>query len=211
MNKFVVEFFGTMLLLFSIVISYSTLNPPNSIVFVAIAYMLLIFVGAKYSGAHYNPAITIAVLIRGKITSEHAFIYMLLQLLGALIGAFLGRLIVENIDTGILPIASTELDFLQALKAELLGSFLLAFVMVQSRTIAKPVNKYIYGILMGLTLAGSIYFLSQYSGGAFNPAVGLGVCAVNMAYWSDIWLFVIPTFGAGALAALVYLIWNRDA
>jgi len=210
MNKFVVEFFGTLLLLFSMVVAYSSFDPPNSIIFVSIAYMLLIIVGTDYSGAHYNPAITIAVLLRGKINIENAFFYFILQSLGGLVGAYLGSFLVENMSASNMPIATIELNFLKSMGAELLGAFLLAFAMIQSRTISNPLNKYYYGMIMGLTLGLSIYFLSQYSGGSFNPAVGLGVCAVGIAYWSDIWIFIISTIAAGALAPFLYLLFNKD-
>lgn len=208
MNKFVVEFFGTFFLTFAIVFGHSFWSGLNSILLISISYAVLVILGASYSGAHYNPAITLAALIRGKLNGQNAFLYFVVQFFGAILGSTLGLVIISNLSDVSIPLATTNLEFFPSLWSELGGAFLLSFIMLQSRTIKTPLHKYTYGVLMGLCLGLLIYFLKEFSGGVFNPAVAIGVCSVKMALWEDIWLFLIPTIAGGALAALVYLIFN---
>ena len=208
MNKFVVEFFGTLLLVFAIVYGYGAIEVNNTILFIAVSYMVLIFIGAPHSGAHFNPAITLANFIRGKLNASTASLYFIAQLVGAMLGAAGAAWLVSNVEQVSIPVATANLEFFPAIWSELLGSFILAFVMLQSRTIKTPINRYWYGIIMALFLGVLIYFLREFSGGSFNPAVALGVSSVKMAFWADIWLYILPTIGGGALAAFVYLIFN---
>src|SRR5690349_16729913 len=82
MKKYLVEFIGTFFLVFVIGLS------GNPIAIGAIL-MVMVYMGGHVSGAHYNPAVTLAIMIRGKIKGGEAIMYMIVQILGATVAALM--------------------------------------------------------------------------------------------------------------------------
>src|SRR5215510_9442698 len=84
MKKYITEFIGTFFLVLVVAL---TGNPAA----IGVTLMVMIFAGGHISGAHYNPAVTLAVLARGKVTSQDAIIYMVVQVLGAIVAALVAK------------------------------------------------------------------------------------------------------------------------
>ncbi len=204
MNKYVVEFIGTFFLVFTI--GNVVINPggAGSLAPIAIGsvLMVMIFAGGHISGAHYNPAVTLAVFIRGKCEAKDVGPYMGAQILAAVIAALL-VLYLKGPDA---EIAESQLmDVLpQALLVETLFTFALAFVVLNVATAKGTDGNSFYGLAIGFTVMAGAFAVGGISGGAFNPAVAFGISVMGLSSWGNIWIFLVANFLGGALAAFVF-------
>src|SRR5262245_14500844 len=172
MQKYFTEFIGTFFLVLTI---GCTVVPgaPGVIPPLAIGgiLMVMIFAGGHVSGAHYNPAVTLAVWLRGKIGIADVPGYIIAQCAAAIAAAFLVLYMKGNPTV-------TPLTFpngpIVALIAEFCGTFALAFVVLNVATAKSLAGNYFYGSAIGVTVAACAFALGGYSGGAFNPAVAIG-------------------------------------
>jgi aquaporin Z len=198
MKKYITEFIGT----FFLVLTVGLTGNPLAI---GSALMVMIYGGGHISGGHYNPAVTLAVFIRGKITSSEALIYLGSQLAGGLIAALIVGIFRE------LPSESIQqLDILKALLAEVLGTFALAYVVLNVATAKANAGNSYFGLAIGFTVMAMAFCFGDYSGGAFNPAVAVGASVMKIFAWKNIWIYLIGCFGGGALAAVVFKMNNPE-
>ena len=201
MNKYITEFIGT----FFLVLAAGFASGDLAVLVIASALMVMIYAGGHISGAHYNPAVTLAVLIRGRIGASEALVYMVSQLMGAVAAALIVGFFKD------VPAEPMVLhDKTRALLAEGLGSFALAYVVLNVATAKGTAGNSFYGLAIGFTVffAGSL--LGSLSGGAFNPAVAVGASVIKAFDWSNLWIYLVACFGGAALAALIFKINNRD-
>jgi aquaporin Z len=206
MRKYITELIGTFFLVLTIGLTVSSGNPLAPIA-IGAALMAMIYAGGHISGAHYNPAVTVAALIRGRISVSDAVIYFIVQFVGAIVAAFVVKYMVSD---G-LPVEATALpDKIKALIAETLGTFALAYVILNVATAKATSGNSFYGLAIGFTVTAMAFGFGSYSGGAFNPAVAVGVSILKFADWSDIWIFVVGCFTGGALAGIVFRVNNPD-
>src|SRR5215204_3591718 len=201
MNKYITEFIGT----FFLVLAVGFASGDHAVLVIASALMVMIYAGGHISGGHYNPAVTLAVLIRGRIGMSDALVYMVSQLVGAVVAALLVAFF-KDMPTEPISVHDTT----KALIAELLGTFALAYVVLNVATAKGTAGNSFYGLAIGFTVffAGSL--LGSLSGGAFNPAVAVGASVVKAFAWSNIWIYVVGCFVGAALAALVFRMNNPD-
>lgn len=199
MNRYVVEFLGTFFLVFTIgnvVIEPGAGNmAPLAI---GAVLMVMIYAGGHISGAHYNPAITLAVYLRGKCSAKDVGPYMGSQIAAAVLAAMLVNILkgpdVETVPSDLSGIV------VQALLAEFLFTFALAFVILNVATAASTAGNSYYGLAIGFTVLAGAYAVGGISGGVFNPAVAIGVTLMDLSGWSQIWIYFVANF-AGAAAA----------
>lgn len=193
MQRYLIECIGTFFLVFTVAF---TGNP------FAIGAMLtaLVYMGGYISGAHYNPAVTLAVLLRGKIERNDAIRYMLAQVLGGCIAALLYWVIKGSF---FIPKPGVDVDFLTALAIEIICTFVLAFVILQVATSKQAPNQF-FGLAIGSTLLAIATIGGPISGGVYNPAVALGPLLLSSANISHIFLYLLGPFTGGALAAFVF-------
>src|SRR5688572_26998247 len=124
MRKYIVEFIGTFFLVFVILLSTGELQPLA----IGSILMVMIFAGGHISGAHYNPAVTLAVWIRGKIAGGEVLPYMLAQIAGAAAASLFGNWMIGAAEA---PGDVVLVDFTaRALAVELVGTFALAYVVL---------------------------------------------------------------------------------
>jgi aquaporin Z len=169
--------------------------------------MCRIFAGAHVSGAHYNPAVTLAVLLRGRMSLKEAVPYVIVQIIGAIVAAFIVKFFMpDKIPDSATPMANTA----HGLIAEGLGTFALAYVVLNVATAKGTTGNMFYGLSIGFTVLCMAYAFGALSGGAFNPAVAVGISLMNLASWSDFWVYLLGCFGGAALAALVFRINNPE-
>jgi aquaporin Z len=162
----------------------------------------MIFAGGHISGAHYNPAVSVAVWVRGKLGAKDLIGYVIFQCAGA----WLATLAVQylkgcEVMASVVPIEPATGP---ALLAEFLGAFALAFVVLNVATARGTANNSFYGLAIGLTVTAMAYAVGGISGGAFNPAVALGLGWFGIAAWSGIWIYLVANFAAGAVAGLAF-------
>jgi aquaporin Z len=201
MKKFITEFIGAFFLVLVVGLA-GTMTPGFAPIAIGSILMVMVYAGGHISGGHYNPAVTLSVLIRGKISVSDAAVYMVFQIAGAAAAALAVMKVFHAGGTG----ASAILDgsVKRALAAEAAGTFALAYVVLNVATAKNNIGNDHYGISVGFTVASMAYALGSFSGGAFNPAVAVGQMIGGHMAWADIWIYLVGCFGGAALAALVF-------
>jgi aquaporin Z len=200
MNKYVTELIGTFFLVLTIgctVLAGGTgVIPPLAI---GSALMVMIFAGGHISGAHYNPAVTLGVWIRGKCPTADVPIYMLAQVIGAVLAA----LVVGFLRPDANPTPGDP-DVPRALVAEFLFTFALVYVVLNVATAKANGGNSFYGLAIGFTVLTGAFAVGDISGGAFNPAVAVGISVMKLSAWPNIWIFLVANFAGGAAAGLTF-------
>lgn len=206
MRKYVVEFIGTFFLVLS-VCSAIFHNPDNNFAPLAIGFALIVMIYASghLSGAHFNPAVSLAIFIRGKMTMVEMIGYWVVQLMAGVVAALVATNLFDYTATPSLP----ENQF-AAVVAEILGTFALVYVILNVATSPKTANNQYYGLAIGFTVVGMAYAVGPVSGGAFNPAVALGLSVFEKIEWSGLWIYLLGAFAGAILAALVYRVLRLD-
>jgi aquaporin Z len=162
--------------------------------------MAMVYMGGHISGAHYNPAVTLAVLQRGAMEKADAVPYVVAQLAGAIL-ASLAVLAVTG-DT-FAPAPGPGVGAGAALFGEALVTFALVLVVLNVATVKAVEGNSYYGLAIGLTVMAGVYGIGPVSGGAFNPAVGIGPTLVHAnagdGSLGSVWLYILgPLLGAAA-------------
>ena len=209
MRKYLVEFIGTFFLILTICMA--VLGGAGSMAPIAIGsvLMVMIYAGGHISGAHYNPAVTLAVFLRGKCAASDVAPYIGAQLAGAALAAIVSGILLGSL--GVADATPMKVSTVPALIAEFLGTFALCYVVLNTATAKGTEGNSFYGLAIGFTVLACAYALGGVSGGAFNPAVALGISIAEMSSWSNIWIFLVANLGAGAAAAYTFLYVNgRD-
>jgi len=207
MNKYITEFIGTFFLVLVVGVAAIGGAAGGMAPFaIGSILMVMIFAGGHISGAHYNPAVTLAVLIRGKINMGDALTYWIAQIGGALAAWAIATFIfdVKGNDTSALKSIG------QGLGAEILGTFALAYVVLNTATAKGNNGNSFYGLAIGFTVVACAFTFGGFSGGAFNPAVAIGACLMKGFVWADLWIYMVGCLGGGLLAGLVFNMNNPD-
>lgn len=198
MRKNLMELIGTFFLVTTIGFSGEPL---------AIGLMLtvMVYCGAHISGAHYNPAVTLALYFRNNISINTAVSYWISQILGAtLAGIFHYVTFTESFA----PSPADNVSFTLAIFIEALATAALALVVLNVVFAPKLKGNYIYGLAIGLTVTALAYSFGDLSGGAFNPAVAIGPMLVDYAtggsYVNNMCLYLVGPFLGGFIASTVY-------
>jgi len=210
MKNYVTEFIGTFFLVLTIGLTVlgGTEFAPLAI---GAALMVMVYMGGHISGAHYNPAVTLAVFMRGKIDAGSVAPYMASQLAGAFLATVIVQLILGSTFA---PAPSAEATIAAALLVEVLYTFALALVILNVSTADSTSGNSFYGLAIGFTLAAGAFAGGPVSGGAFNPAVGTGSILAHAMLGGgglgDLWLYLVGPFVGGALAATVFKIQHSE-
>ena len=171
-SRALAEFVGTFTLVFlgagSIIVGERTLGEIAFAHGLAIAVMVSAV--GHISGAHFNPAVTLAVWLRGRSTAAEVPFYMASQVAGAVVAA----LVVLFLKGAPAPSAAGP-DPLRALLAELLFTFALAYVVLNVATTRDTAGNSYFGLAIGFTVLAGAFAVGGISGGAFNPAVAVGI------------------------------------
>jgi aquaporin Z len=205
MRKYLTEFIGTFFLVLTI--GMVVLGGKGDFAPLAIGSVLMVmaFAGGHISGAHYNPAVTLAVLVRGRISLIDSVFYVLSQLIGAGLASFAVMYLLQD---KIPPESVQMADTTKGLLAEFLGTFALAYVVLNTATAKGTSGNSFYGLSIGFTVLAMAYAFGGISGGAFNPAVALGISLMKLSAWNNFWVFPVACFGGGFLAAIIFRVNN---
>ena len=197
MTKYLVEFIGTFFLVLTI--GCTTLPPGDAGALAPLAIgsvlMVMIFAGGYVSGAHYNPAVSLAVFLRGRLTLADLIPYVIAQVVGAAVAAGIVLYFKEKGGT------PGELPVFKALAAEFLFTFALCYVVLNVATAKGTSGNPTYGLAIGFTVLAGAFAVGKISGGAFNPAVVVGAIIFGGIALQDIWIFLVANFAAAVAAA----------
>jgi aquaporin Z len=208
MKKYIVEFIGTFFLVY--VVGLTVINTGAGVVpalAIGSILMVMVYAGGHISGAHYNPAVSLAVWIRGRCPTSDLPYYVLAQVLAAVVA---GRLVLFM--QGYPAVAPFEFKSgpIVPLLAEFCGTFALAYVVLNTATAKATAGNSFYGLAIGFTVMACAFALGSYAGGAFNPAVATGITVMGINAASKIWIHLVGDFAGGAAAAAVFKFLNPN-
>jgi len=206
MNKYIVEFIGTFFLV--MVVGLTVIDPGAGILAplaIGCTLMIMVYAGGPISGGHYNPAVTLGVWMRGKLETKEVLPYMLMQVFGGLIAA-----LVVGFQKGNPVLTAMTLDVTKSLLNEFLFTFALVYVVLNTATSKKSAGNSYFGLAIGFTVVVGAFAGGSISGGAYNPAVAVGITTMGVASFSSLWIYLVGNFAGGAAAATIYKIVNAD-
>lgn len=199
-RKLIVEAIGTFFLVLTI--GQVVLEPGAGALgplAIGSVLMVMVYAGGHISGAHYNPAVTFGVWLRGRATAVELGGYAVAQLLAGVLAALV-VVYLKDAPAGV-PLA---LEVGPALVAELLFTFALVFVILNVATARGTEGNSYFGLAIGFTVMAGAYAVGDVSGGAFNPAVAVSLIVLGIAAPASLWIYLVAQLAAGAAAALLF-------
>jgi aquaporin Z len=206
MKRYLTELVGTFFLVLTVALM-ATAQLPVAALAVGCVYMAMVYMGGHISGAHYNPAVSLAVLLRGRLGTIHFVPYVVAQVAGALGAAYVayfitGKTYAPNPGADVVPIA--------AILVEGVFTFALALVLLNVTTARSTDGNSYYGLAIGATLAVAMLAGGAISGGAFNPAVAVGPMCLQ--FWlktgtlDHLGYYIVGPFLGAGLAAMFFAV-----
>ena len=199
-RKLVVEFVGMFLFMFTVGMATNTAG-AGALAPLAIGsvLMVMVFAGGHVSGGHFNPAVSTAIFLRGRMPSTELVPYVVTQCVAALIAGLVVRY-VGGSETHT-PVASAG----KMLIAEFMFTFALVWVVLHVATARGTDGNSFYGLAIGFTVLTGAFAVGGISGGAFNPAIALGAMVTGLFEWGNIWIYLFADLLGAAAAAYTFL------
>lgn len=208
MRRYLTEFIGTFGLVFTVGCAIWKAGGFAPVAIGAVL-MVLVFAGGHISGAHYNPAVTLGVFLRGKLRPADVGPYWLAQFMAAFLAAWLARFVANPGQVQALSISGWH-AILAALLAEFFFTFALVYVVLNVATSNDQPNNQFFGLAIGFTVMAGAFAVGGVSGGAFNPAVAFGVTLMGLVGWANIWIYLIAESLGAVVAAITFRFLNPD-
>jgi aquaporin Z len=215
-RQLVAEAIGTFFLCFAgigaIVSNEAPISSGVGLVGIALAHGLALSIAvsifAGISGSHFNPAVTIGFLSTGRIAAPLAAIYIVAQLIGAILAAAACNFIfpVDSVNAAKLgiPLPGDWVELPILLVTEFILTFLLMTAIFGTAVDERAVPMKLGGFAVGLTVAFNILCAGKVTGASMNPARSLGPALVHNHWDLHVWYWVAPTAGAVAAAVLYH-------
>ena len=204
MSRYVTEFVGTFFLVLTIGLTVMN-GTPLAPLAIGSVLMAMVYMGGHISGAHYNPAVSVAILIRGKMEARDLIPYVLAQLSGAILASLTVMLIVGETFA---PAPAPEAGLVVVLLCEALFTFALSLVVLNVATDDATAGNSYYGLAIGFTVMVGAFAVGSTSGGVFNPAVGTGPILIDAlagdGIWDHLWIYWAGPVLGGVAAAGVF-------
>lgn len=210
-KKYIAEFIGTLVLVLfacgtAAVVGCNTGSVDVAYVLTALAFGLVIVAMAysigNISGCHINPAVSIAMLVNGKMNVKDFVGYVIAQFAGATAGAaILGYL--AGWDCGFGANGLFQDDIIKSLIVEIILTFV--FVLAVLGATSKIENSAVAGLVIGLSLTLVHIFGIHFTGTSVNPARSFGPALfAGGAALTNVWVFIVAPLVGGVLAAIVW-------
>src|SRR5262245_21102355 len=211
MKNYLTEFLGTYFLVLTIGLN-AVQEVPMGPLAIGCAMMVMVYMGGHVSGGHYNPAVSLAVMLRGKLSPIQFVPYVVAQVAGAFAAAVAVAYLLDG--KTFAPAPGKGVTPIQALVVEILFTFALCLVVLNVATSAKTTGNSFYGLAIGFTVVVGTFAGGGISGGAYNPAVGCGPAIIKSLWGSEgdpspltnVWIHTVGPFVGGILAAVVSLV-----
>jgi aquaporin Z len=204
-RKYATEFIGAFFLTFAVAMAAlggSSFAPLAA----GATLMVMIYAGGHISGGHFNPAVTMAVLVRGRIEIGDAIAYCLVQVVGGIAAGALARAVVNPPAVSTLTLSGHTMAAVAVV--ELLFTFALCYVVLNVATSKDQPNNAFYGLAVGFTVTAGAFAVGSISGGVFNPAVALGGATAGLLAWPTIWVYILVELGGGIAAGVAFRMLN---
>jgi len=201
-RKLAVEFIGMFLFMFAVGMATESSNKAGTTLAplaIGSVLMVMVFAGGHVSGGHYNPAVSTAVLLRGKLKPYEYVAYVITQFAAAALAGLLVTAIGGKQTAG--ATASTG----KMLVVEFLFAFALAYVVLNVATAKGTEGNSFYGLAIGFIVLVGAVSVGWISGAAFNPAIALGAGVIGAFKWANIWIYLVADFVGAACAARAFL------
>ena len=201
-SKLITEFIGTFFLTLTICLAvvYESAEAELAPFAIASTLMVMIYAGGHVSGAHYNPAVTVSIYLRGACDKSEIAPYIASQLAAAAPAAVIAsNVFMPDGDGGEL-----SMDTVPAIAAELVFTFALVYVILNVATSESTEGNGYYGAAIALVVLAGALTVGSISGASFNPAVSVSLILTGPLGVADSWMHFIPQLAGGALAAYVY-------
>src|SRR5256885_3901990 len=209
--KLLTEFAGTFIFLVAIALSgrSGALAPLG----VGLALTAMVYMGGHVSGAHYNPAVSFALYLRGVIGLATMGLYWATQVVAGVLAFGFASLLGAHV-AGVHP--GPGVVWSSALAAEVVFTAALVLVVLNVAATKETAGNSYYGLAIGFTVAAGAFAVGPISGAAFNPAVGIGATIGAALFqhggWSDLWIYLArPLVGAAVRGRLHSLHGRRRA
>jgi len=206
-RKLAVEFIGMFLFVFTVGMATEAANKVGATLAplaIGSVLMVIVFAGGHVSGGHYNPAVSTAVLIRGKLTQNEYVAYIVTQFVAAALSGLLVTAVGGKETAG----ATASIG--KMLVVEFLFTFLLTYVVLNVATAKGTEGNSFYGLAIGFVVVVGAISVGWISGAAFNPAIALGATILGAFKWSHIWVYLLADFVGGAAGAGAFLFVQGD-
>ena len=201
-QKLTTEFIGTFFLSLTICTAAVYGSAGDYAPFgIAATLMVMIYAGGHISGAHYNPAVTVSIYLRGACEKDEVLPYITSQVIAAVSAA----MVVENL---LLPDELTNVTVkdlgTHAVVAELLFTFALAYVILNVATTESTSGNGYYGAAIALVVLAGAITVGSISLASFNPAVTSALIVSGKLTLADSWMHFVPQFVGAVLATYAY-------
>jgi len=200
-RSYCAEFIGTFFLVLTVCVA-AVLGYAGPYAPIAIGGVLMVMVYATgyISGGHLNPAVTLAVWIRGKLPTREVLPYIIAQILAGILAALVAKVFAKVGN----PITPAEFPFYPAALAEFLYTFALCYVILNVATAEANAGNSFYGLAIGFTVTVGAFTVGRISGGVFNPAVAAGLVTTGGLPPLSSWTYYTSELGGGVIAGLVF-------
>jgi aquaporin Z len=204
MKNYLTEFVGTFFLVLTICLTVLQGSPLAPLA-IGASLMIMVYAGGHVSGGHYNPAVSLAAMMRGALPKSEYLPYVVSQVLGATVAAWAACIILGKTFA---PMPGAGHSAMHALLVEFLFTFALCYVVLGSAVSKKTQGNSFYGLAIGFTVTVGAFAGGAISGGAFNPAVGIGPTIVNVfgggGSWSALWIYIVGPLAGAVVAAAMF-------
>ena len=203
LRKLITEFVGTFLFVVSIALAVAHAGALAPLA-IGAALMCVVYAGGHVSGGHFNPAVTLAIFLRSADRNvTEAVAYAGVQIAGAAAAAVVGHALTG---TWFVAAPASSATLTQILLVETIFTFFLVFVVLRTATDDAVEGNSFYGLAIGFTVVVGAFVGGPISGGAFNPAVGLGpvVSALRGGEVGHVWVYAVGPCAGAILASFVY-------
>jgi aquaporin Z len=205
MKKYIVEFIGTFFLVLTVGLAVIKGAGDFAPFAIGSALMVMIFAGGHISGGHFNPAVSLAVWLRGRLETRDLVPYWIAQFAA---GGIAALIVMALRGQPVLGASSPEVG--KALIVEFLYTFALAWVVLNVATAKGTANNSFYGLAIGFTVLTGAFAAGNISGGAFNPAVALGITIMGLVKPACLWIYLVANLVGGAVAAFAFKVVHDD-
>jgi len=204
--KLLSEFLGTYMLVLTVGLNVLSGSAAGAFS-IAASLMCMIFALGTCSGAHFNPAVTAAIVCsgRGKCSAKDGAMYAGVQIVGGICAAFTYSAMMNGETFALKP---AGYKWSQVLVAEFVFTFVLAFVVLSVATVKSALSEY-FGFAIGMCVTVGGCAIGKVSGGSLNPAVSIGISSSHIMGGGGFWpclIYTLVELAAGGAAAGVFML-----